>query len=83
MDPDKPAFWFPAKRYGIGWSLPVRWQGWLVLAIYFAAVLSAIGYFHPRHNIAGFMICLIVLTFILVTVIASKGEKPMRWRWGR
>jgi hypothetical protein len=24
MDDD---FWFPAKRYGWGWGLPVKWQG--------------------------------------------------------
>lgn len=23
--------WFPAKRYGWGWGLPVTWQGWVVL----------------------------------------------------
>ncbi len=30
---DRPAFWFPVKRYGWGWGLPVRWQGWVVFAL--------------------------------------------------
>ncbi len=34
-------YWFPAKRYGWGWGLPSRWQGWVVIAIY--AVLLAAG----------------------------------------
>lgn len=21
--------WFPAKKYGYGWGLPVKWQGWV------------------------------------------------------
>jgi hypothetical protein len=29
-------YWFPAKRYGWGWGPPRVWQGWVVLAIFFA-----------------------------------------------
>jgi hypothetical protein len=28
--------WFPAKRYGWGWGLPVAWQGWVVLLAWLA-----------------------------------------------
>jgi hypothetical protein len=23
---NEPTFWFPTKRYGWGWGLPVRWR---------------------------------------------------------
>jgi len=39
MDSRQREFWFPAKRYGWGWGLPVAWQGWAVLIAY-AAVLG-------------------------------------------
>ena len=39
-------YWFPAKRFGWGWGLPLSWQGWVVfkeLAFFvgYVAVLSA------------------------------------------
>ena len=26
--------WFPAIKYGVGWGLPVTWQGWAVMLAY-------------------------------------------------
>ena len=31
-------YWFPAKRYGWGWGLPISWQGWIVLIAYFTLI---------------------------------------------
>ena len=40
-------YWFPAKRYGWGWSFPTTWQGWLVMALYLILILGAIPLLHP------------------------------------
>jgi len=32
--PQEQNYWFPAKRYGWGWGIPVTWQGWAVMAIF-------------------------------------------------
>jgi peptidoglycan/LPS O-acetylase OafA/YrhL len=80
---DRP-FWFPAKRYGWGWGLPVRWQGWAVLAGYFALVFGAIAYFEPRHvPPLRLLVYLTLLTAVLIAIVALKGERPLRWRWRR
>ena len=42
MDPIKKEIWFPAKRYGWGWGLPICWQGWIVLIVWMV-LLSAGG----------------------------------------
>jgi hypothetical protein len=34
MSKNEKEIWFPAMQYGIGWGLPVTWQGWVVLLIY-------------------------------------------------
>ncbi|TXI83704.1 MAG: hypothetical protein E6Q40_10595 [Cupriavidus sp.] len=81
MNEKKPEFWFPAKRYGWGWGPPVCWQGWLVMAVHFAAVIAGIPYFIPAHDIGGFIIYSTLLTAVLIVIVAWKGEKP-RWRWG-
>jgi hypothetical protein len=80
---DRPTFWFAAKRYGYGWGLPVRWQGWVMLAAYFVLLFGGIYYFEPAANRLGFFLFLIVITAALVAVIAAKGERPLRWRWGK
>jgi hypothetical protein len=39
--PTNGKYWFPAKRYGYGWSVPTTWQGWLVLAVYVVLTVAA------------------------------------------
>ena len=80
---DEPKFWFPVKRYGWGWGPPVRWQGWVVLLAYFALLLGGIGYFAPQRPGLSFFIYTFGITVALVAIVAVKGEKPLRWRWGR
>jgi hypothetical protein len=77
-----PSFWFPAKKYGWGWGLPVAWQGWVVLGLYLALVLAGIRYFEARQRVTGLLVFLVCLTVALIVVVALKGEKPLRWRWG-
>jgi len=80
---DQSTFWFAVKRYGYGWGLPVRLQGWLVLVAYLALLYGGIRYFEPRRDGLSLFVYLVVLTAALVAVIAVKGERPLRWRWGK
>jgi hypothetical protein len=80
---NQPTFWFPAKRYGWGWGLPVRWQGWLVFVGYLGLVYAGISYFRPRQAALSFLLYAAVLTAVLIVIVALKGERPVRWRWGR
>jgi hypothetical protein len=79
---DQSTFWFAAKRYGYGWGLPVRWQGWAVLVAYLVLLCGGIYYFKPRGNTVSLFVYFVVLSAALVAVIAVKGERPLRWRWG-
>jgi hypothetical protein len=79
----QPTFWFPAKRYGWGWGLPVRWQGWLVFIAYFGLLFAGLYYFKQRQAASGLWLFVAVLTVVLIVVVALKGERPLRWRWGR
>jgi hypothetical protein len=79
----EPTFWFPLKRYGWGWGLPVRWQGWVVLGAYFAAVFVGIYYFKPRGDALGLLVYLVAVTAAFIATVVLKGERPLRWRWGR
>jgi hypothetical protein len=79
---DKTTFWFPAKRYGWGWGLPVRWQGWVVFASYAALVYAGIYYFKPQRDVGGLLAYLAILTVVLIAIVVAKGERP-EWRWGK
>ncbi len=79
----EPKFWFPVKRYGWGWGPPVRWQGWVVLVVYLALVGGGIYYFDPKRTALGFFAYMLALTAVFVAIVALKGEKPARWRWGK
>lgn len=71
-------YWFPTKPAvrGWGWGLPVRWQGWVVFAVYFASVLGAGMYLAPRNGLA-FSLFLVVATTGLIAICKWKGE-PQR-----
>jgi hypothetical protein len=74
-------YWFPAKRYGWGWGFPITWQGWVVFAVFLGLVAAGALTLHVRHHLAGFILYVIVLSFLFACVCWWKGE-PARWRWG-
>lgn len=72
--------WFPAKRYGLGWGLPGRWQGWGCLLGYFAGLAAGFRWLLPAHE-QLFLALALGLSLALVGICWWKGE-PAGWRWG-
>lgn len=75
-------YWFPAKKYGIGWGRPRTWQGWAVFAAY--GLLLGLGMVALKRNPALgnlFVVYVAALSVALVAVCLARGEK-LRWRWG-
>lgn len=79
---DEDRYWFPAKRYGWGWGLPTRWQGWLVLAIFVLLVGVLVRVFPPQATLAPFIVGVLVLIAAFMAICYVKGEPP-KWRRGR
>lgn len=80
-EPLPPDIWFPAKRFGWGWGLPCRWQGWVFMGGWVVGLGLGIV-FILRSSLPA--LCLpfaFVMAVVLIVVCALKGEKP-RWRWG-
>jgi hypothetical protein len=74
-------YWFPAKRYGWGWGLPLTWQGWAVLAAFTALLLGDGFVFPPRTALPFYIVGVVGLSVLLLAICLLKGE-PTRWRWG-
>jgi hypothetical protein len=76
---DTPKYWFPAKRYGWGWSFPRTWQGSLVIGVYAALVGAGIIVVPASTRPTAFIAYMVLLTILLVGVCWLKGE-PLRSR---
>jgi len=81
MQPES-GYWFRAKRYGWGWGLPLKWQGWAVLGVF--GVLLGVGsaVISPAAHPVSYVLYVGVLSTLLVGTCYAKGEPP-KWRWGR
>ena len=82
-EPSERKIWFPAKRYGCGWGLPIAWQGWVVYALFIGFIwLGEMALLpQPHRHIVAFVAYVLVLVCILVAICKYKGE-PTKWRWG-
>ena len=78
---DEQHYWFPAKRYGWGWGLPIAWQGWAVLMGFLSLLVLGVRLFPPEESMLTFVVYVGVLTALLFAICYVKGEPP-RWRWG-
>lgn len=77
--------WFKRKLFGWGW-VPVKWQGWLTLAVYFVAITPFLIKIDTYSNTGSEGIIMPATTFIIATtaliyICYKKGEKP-KWQWG-
>lgn len=73
-------YWFPAKRYGWGWGPPRTWQGWLVLAVFFALLAVGTVVFLPNQQPGSFVAYTAVLVAALIAICYLTGEPPSRRR---
>jgi hypothetical protein len=76
------SYWFPAKKYGWGWGPPVTWQGWVVIAIWFALLaVGLIVLLSRRDTLPWTLLYVVLMSVVLMLVCYWKGEPP-KWRWG-
>ena len=79
--PNDVRYWFPAKRYGWGWGLPITWEGWAALAAFLGLIVVGVVVVPPARSLANFIAYIAVLSIVFTGVCWWKGEPP-RWRWG-
>lgn len=72
--------WFEPKRYGLGSGLPIRWQGWALLAAHIALVAAAIPV--TERAPMAFAIWAVAITAAAMPIYAAKTRGGWRWRWG-
>ncbi|MDR6787104.1 hypothetical protein J2Y58_000442 [Sphingomonas sp. BE138] len=71
--------WFAVKRYGMGAGMPIAWQGWALLALFFA--ILALANIYLDHQ--GARTAVIVTAAVLLSIVAFfRTDGDWRWRWG-
>ena len=81
MEENEKDIWFPAQKYGFGWGLPVKWQGWIVFLVYLIIIAAGIVFIDYAENRIFFYVYCSIPTDILILICWKKGEKA-KWRWG-
>lgn len=79
--------WFAPKRYGFGAGLPIAWQGWAVLAVYFLIILGALLGLpkvlpDPAVFVAATGGIVLVSSVVLGIICARTTRGGWHWRWG-
>ena len=81
MKDNPKGYWFKRKLYGWGW-VPVKWQGWLVVAIGLAIFIASI-YIGEADDAPGAVVMGLILMIAIIFAFGYwKGERP-KWSWGR
>lgn len=70
----KKDYWFPARRHGYGWGPPVRWQGWLAVALFLLLQVGAFVAFPPARDPGTFVAVTLLGALALMLVCVLKGE---------
>jgi uncharacterized membrane protein YhaH (DUF805 family) len=82
MKAEMKEIWFPAKKYGFGWGLPITWQGWAVLLVYVLLITTgSVMLSNSSKNIIWLLPYILILTILFIFICLKKGEKA-EWRWG-
>jgi len=79
MNTNSPQYWFRAKRHGLGWGLPLAWQGWVFLFSWMLIFLFGIRLLMPggKQMRWAFVAAMVVL---LLAICYWKGD-PSGRRW--
>lgn len=66
--------WFAVRRFGYGAGLPIRWQGWVVLAVLAAGLILA-------GRLDGAIRWVTIGLVLAATLPVMKARTVGGWRW--
>jgi hypothetical protein len=75
--PASRCYWFRAKPSGLGWDLPLCWQGWGVYVLVLVAIVASFVLFPPGRQLAHFLAMHGGIVLVLLMACLWKGE-PLR-----
>lgn len=67
-------YWFRKKVIGWGWGLPLRWQGWAVMAVFVAGLAISVARVPPHLHPVLFPLSVGALIAAFTAVAWMTGE---------
>lgn len=77
--------WFHPREYGYGAGLPMRWQGWVLLAAYILLMLGC-GLLIEQGNMPSIIIALLMMTactMMFLFIVKKRTKGGWKWRNGQ
>ncbi|WP_428389083.1 hypothetical protein [Mucisphaera sp.] len=75
---ERPDYWFPRKKNGLGWGPPVRWEGWAAVAgmlvIDAFLIVGGLLFLPPMIALVVILVGSLVTTGGFLTLCVLKGE---------
>lgn len=72
--------WFRAKSHGYGAGLPIKWQGWMLLAVHMAVIAGVAAAL--RNQPVAMTLAAIAVAVAPFPIYHARTEGGWRWRWG-
>jgi len=82
MDDNEPRYWFRAKRYGLGWGLPLAWQGWVIFLSWLLIFPVGLVFLTPANQPRRLLFILAMVALLLVIVYWKGDPRGRRWNNG-
>jgi hypothetical protein len=82
MNDKDPPYWFRAKRYGLGWGLPLVWQGWVFLVFWMVSVPIGLRLLTPVSKPLRWAFIAAMGTFLLLICYWKGDPRGRRWNSG-
>ena len=76
--------WFRAKKFGYGSGLPIKLQGWVLIAFYLLALagISLLSKQDAAMPKASALALFLIVTAVFIAVARKRTEGGWKWRWG-
>lgn len=81
MNTKNSPYWFRAKSYGLGWGLPLAWQGWVFFFAWMMMFFLSLRVLTPGSRPMRWVFIAAMVIFLLV-ICYWKGD-PAGRRWNR
>ena len=78
-DPKSDGAWFLPKRFGYGEGLPITKQGWIMVVVHIAVLVS--GALLLRSQPAATIAWALIAGLLPLPLYAAKTRGGWKWRW--
>jgi hypothetical protein len=78
----EPRYWFRAKRHGLGWGMPLAWQGWVAFIAWLILLPLCLLFLTPGVKTSRWAFIGAMILFLLGIYYFKGDPNGRRWNSG-